>query len=174
VPDVLKAEPVRLRALLWTVDNDSEVPPALPPAGRVSFPTEKNVPADFYRASGFHPVKGTAYRVDMIERFSAEVRRLLREGVKILPPASLSPLGIGAENAVELLVALSYVSSLGQEGISIAVKRKPKRRTAPKTNSKTSPKTGDVQKRKPKRSKPAEKPIDPDSPFAVLKDLVKS
>ena len=174
VPDVLKAEPVRLRALLWTVDNDSEVPPALPPAGRVSFPTEKNVPADFYRASGFHPVKGTAYRVDMIERFSAEVRRLLREGVKILPPASLSPLGIGAENAVELLVALSYVSSLGQEGISIAVKRKPKRRTAPKTKSKTSPKTGDVQKRKPKRSKPAEKPIDPDSPFAVLKDLVKS
>lgn len=174
VPDVLKADPVRLRALLWKISNPTDKAPVLPPAGRVSFPTDKDTPAAYYRASGFHPVKGMAYRVDMIERFSAEVRRLLREGVKILPPANLSPLGIGAENAVTLLVALGYVSSVGEEGISIAVKRKPKRHKTPKTAPKSSNKTAGAAKRKPRPKKPPEKPIDPDSPFAVLKDLVKS
>ncbi|MBT6959859.1 MAG: disulfide oxidoreductase, partial [Rhodospirillaceae bacterium] len=174
VPDVLKADPVRLRALLWTVSTAPDSVPTLPPAGRVSFPTEEGAPAAYYRASGFHTVKGMAYRVDMIERFSAEVRRLLREGIKILPPANLSPLGIGAENAVTLLVALGYVSSVTEEGIAIAIKRKPKRHKAPKAKPKSSNKAADIEKKKPRPRKPAEKPIDPDSPFAVLKDLVKS
>ena len=174
VPDVLKADPVRLRALLWAVSNAPDNAPDLPPSGRVSFPTVKDVPADYYRSSGFHPVKGMAYRVDMIERFSADVRRLLREGNKILPPANLSPLGIGAENAVELLVALGYISSVGEEGISIAIKRKPKRHKAQKAKPKSPGKTDGAEKRKPRPKKRAEKPLDPDSPFAVLKDLVKS
>lgn len=176
VPDALKADPVRLRALLWITNSLSDAKPSLPPPGRVSFPTEPDVSAAYYLAAGFYAVKGMAYRVDMIERFSAEIRRLLREGIAILPPANLSPLGIGAENAVTLLVALGYVSSLGEEGIAIAVKRKPKRvkKTVGKSKSAEKGAKSDKRPAKPKPKRAKEKPMDPDSPFAVLKGLVKS
>ncbi len=156
VPNVLKAKPVRLRALLWTVHHEPDPKPPFPPAGLVSFQTEKNVPASFYLACGFKPVNGTAYRVDMVERFAADVRHLIREKEKILPPAHLSPLGIGAENAIDLLKALGFAASLDDNGITIAAKRKIKK-TKHKTQS---------AKKKPS------KPVNPDSPFAVLKDLV--
>ena len=176
VPDALKAEPVRLRAILWMVNTPSTPTPTLPPAGRVSFPTEEGVPVEYYLAAGFYAVSGMAYRVDMVERFSAEVRRLLREGISILPPAQLSPLGIGAENAVTLIVSLGYVSSIGEEGVAIAVKRKPQRSKKTSVNKKLAGNDGKPDKKSPKLrlSRPKEKPIDPDSPFAVLKGLVKS
>jgi ATP-dependent RNA helicase SUPV3L1/SUV3 len=112
----------------------------------------------------------------MVERFSAEVRRLLREGTSILPPAQLSPLGIGAENAVTLIASLGYVSSIGEEGVAIAIKRKPQRSKKTSVKKKLAGNDGKPDKKSPKLglSRPKEKPIDPDSPFAVLKGLVKS
>lgn len=186
VPNVLKAEPMRLRAILWMTYHGPETMPALPLSGRVSFPTEAGVAADYYRACGFRPVKGTAYRVDMLERFAAEVRRLLREKATILPPAQLSPLGIGAEAAVVLLNALGFKSTQTEDGIKIAPGRRKQQRRKPtadarkdgatrsgerkKGQAKPGQRTARSSKRKPK----ADKPIDPDSPFAKLQVLVKS
>ncbi|MEQ9110144.1 MAG: helicase-related protein [Rhodospirillaceae bacterium] len=173
IPDILKAGPIRLRAILWAVFKEMTPKPPLPPAGRVSFPTDADVTADYYRAAGFRPIRGMAYRVDMLERFSAEVRRLLREKVAVLPPEQLSPLGIGAEKAVILLNALGFASSLEETGIAIAVKRKPARHKKPKAKTSESPKEKTQTKRKPVHNKKPEKMADPDSPFAVLKTLVK-
>ncbi|MEQ9446189.1 MAG: disulfide oxidoreductase, partial [Rhodospirillaceae bacterium] len=173
IPDILKADPIRLRAILWAVFKEMTPKPPLPPAGRVSFPTDADVTADYYRAAGFRPIRGMAYRVDMLERFSAEVRRLLREKVAVLPPEQLSPLGIGAEKAVILLNALGFASSLEETGIAIAVKRKPARHKKPKAKTSESPKEKTQTKRKPVHNKKPEKMADPDSPFAVLKTLVK-
>lgn len=156
VPEALKADPIRLRALLWIVSNKSKPTPPLPPAGRVSFDTISGVSEDFYRSCGFRPVCGTAYRVDMIERFGAEVRRLLREKTTILPPAYLSPLGIGAEKAVELLKALDFSASITDEGLNIGSKRRSsKRKGTPRS-----------------QKKKIVQMYNPDSPFAKLKDLV--
>jgi len=156
VPELLKAEPIRLRAILWSIYYRLDPRPDPPPAGRVSFPTVKETPAGFYLACGFKPVKGTAYRVDMVERFAADVRRLLRDDVKYLPPSHLSPLGIGAETAIDLLKALGFNASIKEEGISIATKRKPMK---PKPKG-------------PAKKKQQAKIVNPDSPFAKLKDLV--
>lgn len=185
VPNVLKAEPMRLRAILWTVFHAPSPTPELPPSGRVSFPTAAEVAAGYYRACGFRPVKGTAYRVDMLERFAAEVRRLLREKATILPPAQLSPLGIGAEAAVVLLNALGFKSTQTEDGISIAPGRRKQPRpkakqasrkggqTAARSSSPGSAKDGKKPPRHQKRKAKVEKPIDPDSPFAKLQVLVK-
>ncbi len=170
MPDVLKAEPVRLRGILWRVFENAGEDVELAPAGRVSFPTSQGTPAAFYLACGFWPVKGTAYRVDMIERFAAQVRQILREDGKVLPPEHLSPLGIGAEQAVTLLRALGYVSELTETGITIAPrKKKPKR--GPKNKSARKGSAAPKKKTSGQRSSPPK--YDPDSPFAKLKDLVQ-
>ena len=159
VPEALKADPIRLRGLLWTVFTRPDTRPPLPPSGRVSFATTAGVPAGFYWACGYKPVKGTAYRVDMVERFAATVRQLLRDNVETLPPEHLSPLGIGAEGAIDLLKALGFVANATENGIAIAAKRK--RKQSPKAKRKAKSKT-------PKSALA----YNPDSPFAKLKDLV--
>lgn len=187
VPDVLKAEPMRLRAILWKNFHAPEAAPALPPSGRVSFPTEAGVAADYYRACGFRPVKGMAYRVDMLERFTAEVRRLLREKATHLPPEQLSPLGINADAAVVLLNALGFKSEQTEEGITIAPGRRQRPQGKKQSQSKDHKNPGQkaggaVDKKKAhkathkkgQRKQKADKPIDPDSPFAKLQVLVKS
>lgn len=203
VLNVLKAGPIRLRAMLWAIFHAPTPVPAPPPEGRVSFPTDAGVAADYYRACGFRPVKGTAYRVDMLERFAAEVRRLLREKETLLPPAQLSPLGIGAEAAVVLLNALGFKSEQTEEGITIAPGRrkqprrqpnpakksaggavdgqspsaekgKPSRNSSRKAQGKTAGKASRSDKGRPQRKQKVDKPIDPDSPFAKLQVLIKS
>ena len=161
VPDALKADPIRLRALLWSVFSQAKARPPLPPAGRVSFETADGVPAEFYWACGYRPARGMAYRVDMVERFAVAVRQLLRDKTDILPPEHLSPLGIGSENAVILLKALGFTATVKEEGIAISSKRK--RKKTPKAKPKN----------RVKKNKTASV-YNPDSPFAKLKDLVSS
>ncbi len=79
MPDLLKPEAQRLRALLWSVSQGRRTPPPLPPAGRVSFPIPPGTPRDFLEVLGFQLFGQLAIRVDMIERFAAEVRKLIRE-----------------------------------------------------------------------------------------------
>lgn len=166
VPAALKAEPVRLRALLWNVFNSQSPFFVAPPAGRVSFETQPGIPAAFYLACGFRPVKGTAYRVDMVERFSNDVRRLLREKVKVLPPEILPPLGIGSEKAVNLLKSLAFIADVTEDGLRIAAKPPRKKRGGDKPAKKT--------KRQTNKKGAKKTQYDPDSPFAKLKDLVTS
>jgi len=170
VPDVLKAEPVRLRGILWRVFEGATKEIELAPAGRVSFPTSPETPAGFYLASGFWPVKGMAYRVDMVERFAAQVRQVIREGAKILPPEHLSPLGIGAEQAVLLLRRLGYVSEVDESGITIAPRKKAPKRGA---KAKSAGKKSAASKKSKAKPRAVEPKYDPDSPFAKLKDLVQ-
>jgi len=114
-----------------------------------------------------------AYRVDMIERFSSEVRRLLRKKVHVLPPEQLSPLGITAEKALDLLKALGFAASLSQAGLSVRLRKKNQKHRK-KPFEQGSDKSVRTQSSKPYLLKSGDKPFDPDSPFAKLKDLVIS
>jgi ATP-dependent RNA helicase SUPV3L1/SUV3 len=78
MPDLLKPDPQRLLAILWRLWNGREGG-AVPADGRVSFPVDARAPHAFYRAIGYRVVGSTAVRVDMIERFAADVRRMVRD-----------------------------------------------------------------------------------------------
>ncbi|MCF8482318.1 MAG: helicase [Rhodospirillum sp.] len=78
MPDLLKPDPQRLLAILWRLWNGREGG-TVPADGRVSFPVDARAPHAFYRAIGYRVVGNTAVRVDMIERFAADVRRMVRE-----------------------------------------------------------------------------------------------
>jgi ATP-dependent RNA helicase SUPV3L1/SUV3 len=148
-PALLKAEPIRLRALLWIAANPSVPPPLLPPEGRVTFPTDRAVPTAFYETAGFRTVAGQACRIDMIERFAAIARKVARAGAALLPPEHLSLLGIGPEAAVAVLQALGFSARLDGRALTVAYNPAKARR---------------------RRAKALVAPaVNPDSPFAKLR-----
>ena len=145
MPALLKPAATALRAKLWCARNPGPPPAAIPP-GRVTVP----VIADpgFYLACGYQPMGAAAYRADMVERFAAEVRKLARDKVTLLPPALLSLVGASLDAAVPILQALGFRAKLTPEGVMFGFKRKPK-------------------------PAPAEAPP-AHSPFARLKELIPS
>ena len=149
MPALLKAAPVRLRGLLWIASHRDSPTPPLPPAGRVCVP----VPAgceSLYAACGYVNVGSTGYRVDMLERFAGEARKLAREKTSTLPPATLSLLGIDAEAGVAVLKSLGFRARLEEVGLIFSLRRR-------------------------KKIAPEAKPVvSPDSPFARLKELIPS
>jgi ATP-dependent RNA helicase SUPV3L1/SUV3 len=122
LPALMKAAPVRLRGLLWVAAHRDRLSGtvALPTAGRIAVPVPLGTPAGFMAACGYHQIDGAAYRLDMIERFAAEARRLAREKVTMLPPALLSLLGISAEAAVPVLKSLGFKARIEPDGIHFA------------------------------------------------------
>ena len=158
-PALLKAAPMRLRGLLWIAAHRDGLAaiPVLPAAGRVSVPLVAGVIDTFYVACGYRPIGLTGYRIDMIERFAAEARRLGREKVSVLPPAILSLLGVNAEAAVAVLKALDFKARIDETGLVFALRR----RTPAHIKA----------KRLAERAAP-EAPSD--SPFAKLKELTLS
>ena len=134
MPALLKPAATALRARLWAARNPGPAP-VIPP-GRVTVPLAG--PAGFYLACGYQPMGAAAYRVDMVERFAAEVRKLARDKVTRLPPALLSLVGASLDAAVPILQALGFRAKLTPEGVMFGFKRRPKP-TAPEAPSAHSP-----------------------------------
>jgi ATP-dependent RNA helicase SUPV3L1/SUV3 len=144
LPALLKPEAQRWRAALWCLHRGQpQMPP--PPPGRVSLPADH--PAAYYEAVGYRRLGRHAIRLDMLERFAAELRKLARQGPISPPAAWMSQLGMNAEDMADLIAGMGY---------------KPKRE-------------GDVvtfhQGKRPHKKPERSKPIDENSPFAVLKSL---
>ena len=150
-PSLLKATPIRLRALLWMAMQVDLPPPPLPQPGRVSIATTSGVPSAFYWAAGYRAIGGMAYRIDMIERFAAAARQAVRDGRPTLPPEHLSLLGIQADAAIPVLSGLGFRASMSEAGIVLAFDSKK------------------MQRRRKKQLAPTI--ANPDSPFAKLRDL---
>ena len=157
-PTLLKAAPMRLRGLLWIAAHRDIAPPAMPLPGRVSLPLADGVPETFYIACGFLPIDASAYRIDMLERFAAEVRRLAREKTVILPPATLSLLGINLDAGVKVLKALGFKAKSGETGLAFAMRRR-------------RPTHGDAQRQAVRERAAA---ASQGSPFAKLRELIPS
>lgn len=157
MPALLKAAPARLRGLFWIAAHRDSPPPRLPPSGRVSIPLELGVPHDFYRACGYQPLGAAGYRIDMLERFAAAARKLAREKVTVLPPETLSLLGINAATGAEVLRRLGFKAKVEENGLVFRLRR----RRPPHAPSK-------------RVSKPKGVPGNEHSPFAKLKQLMSS
>ncbi len=157
MPALLKAAPARLRGLLWIAGHRENPAPRLPPPGRVSIPLDLGVAQDFYRACGYEPLGAAGYRIDMLERFSATARKLAREKVTVLPPEHLSLLGINAVTGAEVLRALGFKAKLDESGLTFRLKRR-RHDQAPSKH----------------KGQPTPEPVNADSPFAKLKQLMSS
>ena len=168
IPQLLKAGPQRLRALLWMA-HTGRIAPQLP-EGRVSFDLAPGVPSAFYIAAGVRVVKGRAYRIDMMERFAATLRANLRAGEKHLKPESLSLLGMTMDHAPDVLNALGYKAVPTDDGLE--VKKRFRNRGKPKADQKPQQSGQKSQKSNAARKHKKKPAYNPDSPFAVLKDLV--
>lgn len=148
-PALLKAAPIRLRALLWIAAHRDRLPIPLPEPGRVSIVLEDKISRDFYNACGYRPIRGAGYRIDMLERFAAEARRLSREKNPTLPPEVLSLLGIDSKAGIEVLKDLGFKAALKEDKIAFSPRKTRSKRH--QTPAKTTPK--------------------PDSPFSKLAEL---
>jgi ATP-dependent RNA helicase SUPV3L1/SUV3 len=152
MPALFKAAPIRLRGLLWLAAHRSSAEVRPLPAGRTSIPVTADMPDTYLTACGYRAIAGVAYRMDMLERFAAEARKLAWEKIAVLPPAVLSILGISAPAAVPVLKVLGFRAKADEAGVTFALRRRPKMNQA------------------------AEKPADvsADSPFAKLRVLIPS
>ncbi|MHB1204776.1 MAG: disulfide oxidoreductase, partial [Rhodospirillaceae bacterium] len=125
MPALLKPAATALRAKLWIARHRDLPMPALIAPGRVTVPIAPGIARGFYLTCGFQPIGDAAYRVDMLERFAAEVRKLAREKTRLLPPALLSLVGANLAVAVPILQALGFRAKLTPEGVSFGFRRKP-------------------------------------------------
>ncbi len=119
MPQLLKSDQIKMRAILWKVFNSSPVKTKLPPSGRVSFSIEEGVSNKFYYACGYWVVNDFAYRVDMVERFLKELRNILRSKEYKLLNEKLSLLGVGMEQGIYILKGLGVNIRINDGLISI-------------------------------------------------------
>jgi ATP-dependent RNA helicase SUPV3L1/SUV3 len=130
MPALLKAAAVRLRGQLWIAAHPDRPMPEMIPAGRVNVVLAAGIDRDFYAACGFRPIGAFAYRVDVLERFAAEVRKLAREKTPVLPPAVLSLIGAGVDTALPILKALGFRATQSEAGIVFRSRRRKTARPA--------------------------------------------
>ena len=69
MPELNKPAAIRLRALLWSIFNGTQLPAPVPADGIVSMTIDdKDVDKDFYRAIGYPLYANKAVRIDMLDR----------------------------------------------------------------------------------------------------------
>ncbi len=127
---LLRADTMRLQALLWAV-RDSRPVPRLPSPRRLAKPVEVDpaLPLSFYAALGLRVIDGLALRPDRLERLAAAARRLARQG----------PFRVGAELAAiggvepralpQLLAGLGYRIVIDEGGETFVMRPQRRRET---------------------------------------------
>ena len=185
IPTLLRPAPAELSVLLWGVFEESDplLPP--PPAGRVSLKREKHEPEGWLRAAGFRPAGKLFVRADMLERL-AEMAWKRLEAAKGPFEANedfLSLAGCGADELPGILTSLGFRADNDGKWSPKTWRNAPKDQRRgkgkPKPDTKDGVSKAHQKKRPPKKGKPhgkrpqkqREPAIDPDSPFAKLKEL---
>ena len=185
LPAAIKPKAARLKGLLWSVHRGCA--PIAPPApGLVTVPAASGVPRAFYQALGYRIIAGQAIRVDVLDRFAIQLMRLARKGPFTPSPDLLSLLGLGPDRIAPVIAALGYRRASDGEGyVAVPGGARPRLgedgrggRVRPRDRVKATDGGTAKDRRKRRPDRPARgaegrpRPVvDPDSPFAKLKEL---
>ena len=108
MPDLLKPESVKLRALLWGIMNNTYYNTALPDDGRVAYTPDETAPNDWYNKIGYSKLGDRVMRVDMVERLLALIRVAAREGTFKITEEMLSIAGASKEQMSKVFLDLGF------------------------------------------------------------------
>jgi ATP-dependent RNA helicase SUPV3L1/SUV3 len=157
----LKPAAVSLRAVLWTVFEKPDVLPTSPPRGRVSLRLEPVMPRAFYEAIGYRVCGSVAVRLDMLERVAAAAWEASKKGGFPVDAKLTSLAGCTQTEMAEILSALSYMVEAAEGGGCTAFRR-----------PQAKPKPGGRRTKRKVESRREQAPkVDPDSPFAKLREV---
>lgn len=158
VPALVKPAAAALRGLLWAVHAGVPMPP-IPPDGHMSVPLDDSIPRGFYEVVGYRPLGPLAVRLDIVERLAAKAFTRSREGPFAAGPELVTLCGCGATEIAGVLAALGY-RSRETDGEAVFFPA-PKKKAKKESRGKPPP-------RRPRKKVPE---VDPDSPFAKLREL---
>ena len=183
---LLKPEASRLRIALFNVFCAIPEPSLFhPPAGLVTVEYEKHISKKQYLVAGFFVAGNRAIRIDMLERLFFMIKEYSKDEWIVIQPAMLSITGLGLEKFTELIGSLRFdikheKIEKGNEVITFEkddehykvlfkkqdINKRVKITAASETFKKTK------QNRKKSRAK-KQMPTN-DSPFSMLKVLIKN
>ncbi|WP_245870125.1 helicase-related protein [Teichococcus rhizosphaerae] len=107
LPEMLKPKPMALRAQLWALKADCDVP-SVPGGGLVSVPPPEGWPEGFAATMGWVQAGPVLLRLDVAERVAGELGHLTRRAPAMLPPDVASRLGVKADILPGVLQALGF------------------------------------------------------------------
>ena len=151
IPELITHNKVRLRALLWATANQHSVPAIISKGRRAGHEASK-ASKNFWLSTGHFTFGGRALRIDRVEKLASILRRRGRQGSFLVTPDLLELADCNKVNFAALAKCLGYQTSIDEMGLTLKRRLKAKRKLA-------GPATRQTQ-------------INPDSPFAALKDLV--
>lgn len=157
LPALLKPASAQVLGLLWVLWNAPDTPPKAPHPGRVSLPSE-GFPPGYLDAIGYQPAGRLALRLDIFERIAAHAWKIGRNGSFVADAQLLSLAGCGSEDIEMILKEIGFYKFKETDtGDEYAIESK-RVKYAPQKNF--------------RRTRPIENVrVDPDSPFAILKEL---
>ena len=159
IASLLKPRIVTLRALLWAVWYEQNLP-ELPSPGLTTLPAKGQESPGFYEAIGFVRVGDRLVRADILDRVATKILRLARSGPFTLPEDVPSLLGLSVSETQSLVRQLGYAVRPNGEVVRKTRKGSSRRNRNPKQEA-----SQDNRRRGPKKASAT------DSPFAKLSEL---
>jgi len=109
LPELNKPAAVRLKAILWSLHNDKELPPPTPKDGVVSFSINpEKVDRQFHQVIGYPVFATRAIRIDMLDRVVNNVYDTAAEGKFQAKHQMAEWLGCSIEDLYAILRAMGH------------------------------------------------------------------
>lgn len=159
IPALNKPAAVRLRALLWGLNNEKELPMQCPKDGIVSFEVEGEVDKGFYQAIAYPVFGKRAIRIDMLDRVISAVYDAADKGKFKAEHKMAEWLGSSIEGLYDVLEAMGHkkiYDPADEQKAEEEVKAEAKPAEAPEATEEAKPETEEVEAKV--EAKPQEKP----------------
>ena len=151
IPELLNSGKIRLRSLLWSIAKGLSATSLMLIDGGVSYDASK-AKKDFWLSTGYFTFGGRALRIDRVEKIASIMRRRSLQGPFVVTSDLFELADCNQPNFSALAGQLGFQASTDEMGLTLSLKAKPKR--------------------KPLNAVARQQKINPESPFAALKDFV--
>jgi len=109
IPELVKPAAINLRALLWGLWNDRDLPMPRPADGRVSVQIDpKSTDRNFYRSIGYPVFGNLCIRIDMLDRVVTDIYDSASEGKFQAQHKHMEWLGCGEDDLYAVLDSMGF------------------------------------------------------------------